>query len=395
MPRPERLERSVDVLPGVGKTLERKLGKLGLETVGDFSTAPRSGTSARARSRACSATTRRSRSRSRSSASRSAGRAGGSRSWRRRSPTTPAPSRRSGSTSPGSPTSSAREPRPRVGRLDPAGAQLRVGLRGRAAHGAARGRLPRQRRHHAEEAPRARRRGARIGARRARPAARGLEGAARVAAQGRRPRRAAPSRLAGGGGAGAGAAGIRRTPRPPGRARAAACGARGRRCAGARPARRARRPPPGAAALPTHRRPGTRRPGDRRRSRAFRADGAAPPGRRRLGQDRRRALCAAARRRVGSSRRADGADETLAEQHFLTLEGYCSALGVSVGLLTSSVEARPAACGGGEHPRRYACADPGGSTCTTWPWPSWTSSTALASSSGARSSRAGRRTSCT
>jgi len=32
--------------------------------------------------------------------------------------------------------------------------------------------------------------------------------------------------------------------------------------------------------------------------------------------------------------------ETLAEQHFLTLEGYCSALGVSVGLLTSSVGKR-------------------------------------------------------
>ena len=37
--------------------------------------------------------------------------------------------------------------------------------------------------------------------------------------------------------------------------------------------------------------------------------------------------------------------ETLAEQHFLTLEGYCSALGVSVGLLTSSVGKRDrAAC---------------------------------------------------
>ena len=32
--------------------------------------------------------------------------------------------------------------------------------------------------------------------------------------------------------------------------------------------------------------------------------------------------------------------ETLAEQHFLTVEGYCSALGVSVGLLTSSVGRR-------------------------------------------------------
>jgi ATP-dependent DNA helicase RecG len=32
--------------------------------------------------------------------------------------------------------------------------------------------------------------------------------------------------------------------------------------------------------------------------------------------------------------------ETLAEQHFLTIEGYCSALGVSVGLLTSSIRKR-------------------------------------------------------
>src|SRR5215470_19344886 len=35
-PRPERLERSVDTLPGVGATIKRKLGKLGLETVGDL-----------------------------------------------------------------------------------------------------------------------------------------------------------------------------------------------------------------------------------------------------------------------------------------------------------------------------------------------------------------------
>src|SRR5205809_286846 len=39
--------------------------------------------------------------------------------------------------------------------------------------------------------------------------------------------------------------------------------------------------------------------------------------------------------------------ETLAEQHFLTLEGYCSALGVSVGLLTSSVGKRDRAAAAG------------------------------------------------
>ena len=36
MPRPERLERSVDVLPGVGPTIRRKLEKLGLATIGDL-----------------------------------------------------------------------------------------------------------------------------------------------------------------------------------------------------------------------------------------------------------------------------------------------------------------------------------------------------------------------
>ena len=35
-PRPERLERELDVLPGVGVTLKRKLAKLGLVTVRDL-----------------------------------------------------------------------------------------------------------------------------------------------------------------------------------------------------------------------------------------------------------------------------------------------------------------------------------------------------------------------
>src|SRR5690348_2265381 len=34
-PRPERLERELDALPGVGVTLKRKLGKLGLQTIRD------------------------------------------------------------------------------------------------------------------------------------------------------------------------------------------------------------------------------------------------------------------------------------------------------------------------------------------------------------------------
>ncbi len=36
LPRPDRLERSVDVLPGVGPTIRRKLEKLGLATIGDL-----------------------------------------------------------------------------------------------------------------------------------------------------------------------------------------------------------------------------------------------------------------------------------------------------------------------------------------------------------------------
>src|SRR5436305_12881255 len=37
-PRPELLERSVDVLPGVGPAVQKKLAKLGLERVGDLLT---------------------------------------------------------------------------------------------------------------------------------------------------------------------------------------------------------------------------------------------------------------------------------------------------------------------------------------------------------------------
>ena len=36
VPRPERLDRPVDVLPGVGQTIRRKLAKLGLRTIGDL-----------------------------------------------------------------------------------------------------------------------------------------------------------------------------------------------------------------------------------------------------------------------------------------------------------------------------------------------------------------------
>ena len=36
MPRPDVLERSVDTLPGVGPAVRRKLGRLGIATIGDL-----------------------------------------------------------------------------------------------------------------------------------------------------------------------------------------------------------------------------------------------------------------------------------------------------------------------------------------------------------------------
>ena len=35
-PRPERLDRSLDVLPGIGVTVAKRLAKLGLRNVGDL-----------------------------------------------------------------------------------------------------------------------------------------------------------------------------------------------------------------------------------------------------------------------------------------------------------------------------------------------------------------------
>ena len=114
------------------------------------------------------------------------------------------------------------------------------------------------------------------------------------------------SRRPGGGRAGAAAARARRA------ARAAA-----RRAALARTTTRSRRrsasrasssPLPRRAPVRAHRAPGAGDRRDRPRPRARRADAAAAAGRRRLGQDGRRALRAAARGRGGASGRADGAD---------------------------------------------------------------------------------------
>ena len=75
--------------------------------------------------------------------------------------------------------------------------------------------------------------------------------------------------------------------------------------------------------------------------------------------------------------------ETLAEQHFLTVEELCRPIGVGVGLLTSSAEGttRP-----GRDPRGHARADPGGRRLRAIsPSRSSTSSTVSASSSERRS----------
>ena len=88
--------------------------------------------------------------------------------------------------------------------------------------------------------------------------------------------------------------------------------------------------------------------------------------------------------------------ETLAEQHFLTVEELCRELGVTVGLLTSSVgkRARDAAAGASILVGTHALIQEGVELDPS-PSRSSTSSTASASSSARRWRRAARRTSCT
>ena len=95
--------------------------------------------------------------------------------------------------------------------------------------------------------------------------------------------------------------------------------------------------------------------------------------------------------------------ETLAEQHFLTIEGLCAELGVSVALLTSSLAARDHAnvrqlIASGDVQiavGTHALIQRGGRPSPTSPSPSWTSSTVSVSSSGARSPSSAVRTFCT
>ena len=85
--------------------------------------------------------------------------------------------------------------------------------------------------------------------------------------------------------------------------------------------------------------------------------------------------------------------ETLAEQHFLTIEGICAQLGVRCALLTGSVRGDVPNVGVvvGTHALIQARRRP----ARTSPSRSSTSSTASASSSGRRSPPDARRTSCT
>ena len=93
-----------------------------------------------------------------------------------------------------------------------------------------------------------------------------------------------------------------------------------------------------------------------------RADAAAAPGRRRLrARPWSRSTRCSARSRQGFQGALMAPTETLAEQHFLTVEAVCRELGVTVGLLTSSVGKRRRATQRRRvDPRRHARADPGG-----------------------------------
>ena len=185
--------------------------------------------------------------------------------------------------------------------------ELRPGRRRR--HRRLRARLPGHRGPRPEDAARPDGEGARARPRRRRAAAGGAARAARPAAPRRRLPGAAPPALARRGRGGAPPARLRRAARPPARhSRAARPSARPtspRRCR--RPGELVARYRDGAP-VHAHRAPGARDRRDRRRPRAHDADAAAAAGRRRLGEDRRRALRAAARGRGRPPGRADGAD---------------------------------------------------------------------------------------
>ena len=123
-----------------------------------------------------------------------------------------------------------------------------------------------------------------------------------------------------------------------------------------------------------------------------RADAAAAPGRRRLGQDRRRALRAAPRRRGRPPRRVDGADRDARRAALPDDRADLHRARRARRALTGSVRGRDRRA----DRRRHARADPGGRRPrASSRSPSWTSSTASASSSAGRSRPSAPRTSCT
>ena len=220
--------------------------------------------------------------------------------------------------------------------------------------------VPRERGGHRQEAARARRQGARA---RARPAR--LRCPRRLAAA----RRACPLRAdaltalhrprdAGRGRAGPPPARVRRAARAPGRASRARRRGRERRArTGARRAGRARRALPDAASVRAH-------PHQERAIAEIDADLARPTPMERLlqgevGSGKTVVALYALLRAVEAGKKGAlmAPTETLAEQHFLTLEEPCRELGVEVALLTRSVKDDPCA---GADPRRHARADPGG-----------------------------------
>ncbi len=305
--RPERLDAGIETLPGVGPALAKRLRALGLETVRDLlHHRPRRYESAVdevAITQLWGDERGRDRGRGRRRANAPARRApldrdGGGQGLERhdrRFVVQPALARRQADAR-DAPAAArqARAPRLRREELRRGCAQrdrrLRAGLSGERA-GAV------------DEAPRARSSRARRA--RTRPA-RSAAGGARAAVAPRRARRAALSARRAGRRARATPSRPRRAARPAARRRPLAH--RRRRRFVARDAGRARQPLSRGAAVRVHRASGIGDPRDRRRPRTDGADAATAPGRRRLGQDRRRALRAAARGRERPAGRAHGAD---------------------------------------------------------------------------------------
>ena len=157
----------------------------------------------------------------------------------------------------------------------------------------------------------------------------------------RRARRAAPPARARRGRAGQAAARLRRASRPPARARADGSAPRAGVRAGARRAGRAARALPRVA--PVHAHPATR---SGRSARSTATSRRTTPMQRLLqgdvGSGKTVVALYALLRAVEAGRQGAlmAPTETLAEQHFLTIDELCQPLGVRVSLLTSSIRAR-------------------------------------------------------